>query len=318
MINPLTDWGSYDAWIVLVGVLSAVACAIPGCFLLLRGMSMMGDAISHAVLPGLALAYLITGSRTSVAMFIGAAFVGVMTAVFTQWISRFGKVDRGAAMGIVFTTLFAFGLVLIEKGARNVDLDASCVLYGAIELTPVLTLHLGSWEVPEAVILTGAMVLLNVLLVLLFFKELKICSFDPGLATTLGIPSELVNYGLMVMVALTTVACFEVVGSIIVIAMLIVPAATAFLMTRRLVPMLWAACGMAALSAVVGHALAGVVPSMLGFASTSTSGMIAVASGGLFTFVWIGCLILKKLRSSKESLDPTPDLKPQSPDKVHE
>ena len=107
------NWDSFDTWTAVIGALCAVSCALPGCFLLLRGMSMMGDAISHAVLPGLALAFLVTHSRTSVVMFVGAALVGLMTAVFTQWLSRFGKVDRGAAMGIVFTTLFAIGLILI-------------------------------------------------------------------------------------------------------------------------------------------------------------------------------------------------------------
>ena len=131
------DWYAIDTWIVIVGMLAAVSCTLLGNFLVLRQMSMMGDAISHAVLPGLAVAFLVTGARASLTMFIGAAVVGVLTAVFTQWISRFGKVDQGASMGIVFTTLFALGLVLIVQAADHVDLDASCVLYGAIELTPL-------------------------------------------------------------------------------------------------------------------------------------------------------------------------------------
>jgi manganese/zinc/iron transport system permease protein len=131
------EWFSLDTWIVVVGVLAAVSCALLGNFLVLRQMSMMGDAISHAVLPGLAIAFLITQARTSWLMFLGAAVIGVLTAVFTQWISRFGKVDRGASMGIVFTTLFALGLLLIVQAADSVDLDPSCVLYGAIELTPL-------------------------------------------------------------------------------------------------------------------------------------------------------------------------------------
>ena len=123
------NWTSFDSWIVVTGALCAMACALPGCFLVLRKMSMMGDAISHAVLPGLATAFIVTGSRASLTMFLGAAIVGVLTAVFTQWISRFGNVDRGAAMGIVFTTLFALGLVLIRSAADHVDLDPGCVLY---------------------------------------------------------------------------------------------------------------------------------------------------------------------------------------------
>ena len=131
------EWFAIDSWIVVVGCLAAVSCALLGNFLVLRKMSMMGDAISHAVLPGLAIAFLLTEVRSSLAMFAGAAIVGVLTAVFTQWVSRFGNVDRGASMGIVFTTLFAAGLLLIVQAADHVDLDASCVLYGAIELTPL-------------------------------------------------------------------------------------------------------------------------------------------------------------------------------------
>ena len=130
------NWYMYDTWIVIVGALCAIAAALPGTFLVLRRMSMMGDAISHAVLPGLAVAFLVTGTRASFAMFAGAAIVGVLTAVFTQWISQWGRVDRGASMGIVFTTLFAIGLLLIVQAADHVDLDPGCVLYGAIELTP--------------------------------------------------------------------------------------------------------------------------------------------------------------------------------------
>ncbi len=302
MINPFLDWSSYDLWIVLIGILSSVCCAIPGCFLLLRRMSMMGDAISHAVLPGLAMAFILTGSRTSIVMFVGAGVVGILTAVFTQWISRFGNVDRGAAMGIVFTTLFALGLVLIEQGAGNVDLDAGCVLYGAIELTPLHLVRIMGTEIPQAVLVIGGMLALNILCVMVFYKELKICSFDPGLATTIGIPAEAVNYGLMTIVALTTVACFEVVGSIIVIAMLIVPAAGAFLLTRSLGLMLWISCGLAGLSAVLGHAAAGVVPSLFGFESTNTSGMMAVSSGGLFLLIWSGTLIWEKSESGRDRL----------------
>ena len=130
-------WLPYDTSVVLTGAACAIVCALPGCFLVLRRMSMMGDAISHAVLPGLAAAFLISHSRANLSMFIGAAIVGVLTAVFTQWVSKFGKVDRGAAMGIVFTTLFAIGLLMIRQAADHVDLDPNCVLMGVVEITPV-------------------------------------------------------------------------------------------------------------------------------------------------------------------------------------
>lgn len=290
--QPLGTWIALDTWIVIIGVLTAVACALPGCFLVLRQMSMMGDAISHAVLPGLAIAFLATGARTSLAMFVGAAIVGVLTAVFTQWISSWGKVDRGASMGIVFTTLFAIGLLLIVQAADHVDLDPGCVLYGAIEVAAwdaSWSVNLGSTliEVPRAAIVLGIVCLLNLFVVLLFFKELKVSAFDPDMATTQGINAQFMHYLLMTLVAVTTVAAFEAVGSIIVIAMLVTPAATAHLLTDRLGWMLVLATLLGALSAALGHVLALVVPGWLGFESTTTSGMMAVAMGLLFILAWL-------------------------------
>ena len=251
-------WYIIDTWIVLIGILAAVACALLGNFLVLRKMSMMGDAISHAVLPGLAIAFLITGARASLTMFIGAAVVGILTALFTQWLSRFGKVDEGASMGIVFTTLFAVGLLLIVQAADHVDLDASCVLYGAIELTPLDVVWrpelFGSvLQVPRSALVLCAVCAVNLLFVVLFFKELRIASFDSELATTMGINANLMHYMLMTLVAITTVAAFEAVGSIIVIAMLIVPAATAHLLTDQLHWMVVISAIFAALSAALGH-----------------------------------------------------------------
>lgn len=280
-------WYSIDTWIVIIGMLAAGSCALVGNFLVLRRMSMMGDAISHAVLPGLAIAFLVTGARSSVMMFVGAAIVGVLTAVFTQWISRFGNVDRGASMGIVFTTLFALGLLLIVQAADQVDLDPGCVLYGAIELTPLDVVWrpeiLGTvLEVPRAALVLAGVLLVNLLFVLFFFKELRIASFDPELATTMGINANLMHYLLMTLVAITTVAAFEAVGSIIVIAMLIVPAAAAHLLTDRLVSMVVVSVVLAILSAVLGHLSALYVPGWFGYESTSTSGMMAVMSGLIF------------------------------------
>ncbi len=284
------SWYTIDTWIVVIGALAATSCALLGNFLVLRKMSMMGDAISHAVLPGLALAFLVTSARTSLAMFIGAALVGVITAVFTQWISRFGKVDEGASMGIVFTSLFAIGLLLIVQAADHVDLDPSCVLYGAIELTPLdviwrPTLFGLEFHVPRAALVLGAIVVLNLGFLISFFKELRISSFDPELATTMGINSNLVHYLLMSLVAVTTVAAFEAVGSIIVIAMLIVPPATALLLTDRLWIMVVLSVVFACASALFGHISALVVPSWFGFDDTSTSGMMAVVSGLLFALI---------------------------------
>jgi manganese/zinc/iron transport system permease protein len=279
------EWTFLDTWIVIVGMLAAMSCALLGNYLVLRRMSMMGDAISHAVLPGLAIAFLISGSRDSLPMLIGAVLIGVLTTLFIQGIDRLSGLDRGASMGVVFTTLFALGLILIRQAADHVDLDPGCVLYGAIELTPLDTYLIFGWEIPQAAVTNGAMLLINLVFVTLFFKELKITSFDPALATTIGINAQAMQYVLMTLVAATTIASFESVGSILVIAMLIVPGAAAHLLTDRLAPMLMISLLLAAASAVLGHIGAITIPTWFGFQDTSTAGMMAFGSGVLFTVV---------------------------------
>lgn len=278
----MTSWTSLDTWIAVTAMLSAIACALPGCFLVLRRMSMMGDAISHAVLPGLAVAFLVTHSRDSVTMFVGAALVGVLTAVFVEAVHRYGQVEESAAMGVVFTSLFALGLVLLVRGADHVDLDAGCVLYGAMEMVPLDQVELLGVLIPRAVVKMGAVVIFNALFILLLFKELTISTFDPALSDTVGVNSRLMNLALMAVVAITAVAAFESVGSILVIAMLIVPAATAQLLARRLGSLLVVAVGAATLSAWLGHLGAITLPPLIGFEDTSTAGMMAVAAGVLF------------------------------------
>jgi len=273
-----------DTWIVVIGVLCSLSCALLGNFLVLRRLSMMGDAISHAVLPGLAVAFLLTGSRSGTGMLLGAVVAGLLTTVLTQWIHGFGRVDRGAAMGVVFTSLFAAGLILIVQVADSVDLDPNCVLYGAIELAPLDDTVFGGFRVPRAVPLLGFVLLVNVFVVVLFYKELKISSFDPALATTLGINANVMHYVLMVLVAVTAVASFEAIGSILVIAMLIVPAAAAHLWTERLGSMIVVSLVIGVASAVGGHVGAITVPGWLGLGveDTTTSGMMAVVAGLLF------------------------------------
>jgi manganese/zinc/iron transport system permease protein len=281
------EWTFIDTWIGVVGVLSAAACALLGNYLVLRRMSMMGDAISHAVLPGLAIAFLVTGSRDSLPMLVGAILIGVVTTLMIQGIDRLSGLDRGASMGVVFTTLFAIGLILIRQAADHVDLDPSCVLYGAIELTPLDTVMLFGWEVPRAAVTSGLMLLLNLVFVIVFFKELKITAFDPALATTMGINANVMHYALMTLVAATTIAAFESVGSILVIAMLIVPGATAHLMTDRMGPMLVISVIVAALAAILGHVSAITVPVWFGFRDTSTAGMMALMTGLLFLMAFL-------------------------------
>lgn len=278
----MANWNwALDGWIIAAGVLCAVASALLGNFLVLRRMSMLGDAISHAVLPGLAAAFFLSGSRSSWPMFAGAVLVGVLTALFTEWIRGAGKVDEGASMGVVFTSLFALGLVMIVRAADYVDLDPSCVLYGAIELTPLDTVRVFGVDVPRAVAMLSAVTLLNACFVLLFYKELKISSFDAALATASGYSATLIHYLLMILVAVTAVASFESVGNILVVAMLVVPPAAAYMLTDRLPCMILLSVVLAVLSAVLGHVGAVTVPGWFGYGSTTTAGMMAVAAGAV-------------------------------------
>ncbi len=282
MNEPVGLSWDYDGWIVLAGMLCAVAASLPGNFLLLRRMSLLGDAISHAILPGLAVAFFVSESRSSLPMFLGAVIVGILTALFTEWIHNFGDVDEGASMGVVFTTLFAIGLVMIVQAADHVDLDPGCVLYGAIEATPYDLIKVAEMEIPRVVIVLGTVTMVNLLLVLLFFKELKLSAFDPALATSIGFSARLMHYLLMVIVAVTAVASFETAGNILVVAMFVVPPATAYLLTKRLGMMIFCSTVIAVLSAVCGHLSAVLVPHVFGFRSTSTSGMMALCAGALF------------------------------------
>ncbi|MDZ4847810.1 MAG: metal ABC transporter permease [Pirellulaceae bacterium] len=276
-----------DGWIVVAGVLCAIASSLLGNFLVLRKMSMLGDAISHAVLPGLAAAFLLSSSRHSFPMFLGAVVAGISTAVFTEWIRRFGQVDEGASMGVVFTSLFALGLIIIVQAADHVDLDPGCVLYGAIELTPFNTVQVGGLDIPRVVLSLSAVLVLNLGFVVLFYKELMLSSFDPALADTTGFRSTWLHYALMTLVAITAVASFESVGNILVVAMFVVPAAAASLLTDRLSMMIFLSGLIAALSAVLGHWSAIAVPGWFGFKSTTTAGMMAAMAGMLFLVVLV-------------------------------
>lgn len=278
--------GSYevrsdDLWTAGTAVLCSVACAVIGCFLVLRRLSLLGDAISHAILPGLAVAFMLTQSRSPSAMVAGALAVGVMTALLSGGLSRWGKVPEDASMGVVFTTLFAVGVILISFTARDIDLDPGCVLYGLIEFVPFDTVRLGGFEVPRAFAWLGAALALNVGLIVAFYKELKIVCFDPELATSMGISAAVVHYGLMSAVAGTCVASFEAVGSILVIAMLVAPGATAHLLTDRLSRMLTLSAVIAAACAVSGYAAAV-------WLNTSVAGMIATLALLVFILTAIG------------------------------
>lgn len=285
----LQNFLQLDLPAMLATLFATLACALLGNFLVLRRQSLMGDAVSHAVLPGIVAAFLVAGSRATWPIFVGATVAAVVAVVLIELVRRFGRLESGTAMGVVFSIMFAAGVVLMEQAAAsNVDLDAECVLYGQLEdilwLAPT---GLGSLldpvalaDMPREVVTLAAALLVTAAAVALFWKELKITSFDPELATTLGFPAGAVNLGLMVLVGIVAVAAFEAVGSILVIAMFICPAGAARLLTDRLRVQLWLSLLFAALSAVGGYVLAAFGPFWIGLGnSLAASGMIAVVSG---------------------------------------
>ena len=273
----------------LTATTAAMTCALLGSFLLLRRMSLMGDAISHSVLPGIVCAFLLVGSRATLPVFLGAAAAGILCTVLIEATRRLGRIESGAAMGVVFSTFFAVGVILIEQAAaRNVDLDAECLLHGQLEhifwSPPREWSTFVTWDtlfsLPSELVTGGVVLVASSLLVGLFFKELTLSTFDPALAAALGFAPHLLQTGLMVLVACAVVASFEAVGSILVIAMLVCPAATARLLTDRLPHQLLFSMGIAAAATLSGYflgAFAGEIFPLPG--SVNAAGMIAVMSG---------------------------------------
>ncbi|ASS94948.1 metal ABC transporter permease [Peribacillus simplex] len=289
-----------DFWIILVGALVAGSCSVLGCFLIVRKMTLIGDAISHSVLPGIVLAFLITGTRDSVPMLIGAAALGLLTVFLIQLFQSSG-VQADAAIGIVFTSLFATGIVLVSLYTQQIDFDLEHVLYGEIAYTPWNTMTIAGIEVgPKAVWIVGSCFILNLILIFLFFKQFKLVSFDPSLAAAMGIPVLFFHYLLMSLISLTTVASFDSVGSILVVGMLIIPAATAYLLSDRLSRMILVSIGVGVLSSVIGYYSATILDASI---SGCMVGSAAILFGLAFLFSPSHGLVsrLLKRRKSKES-----------------
>jgi manganese/zinc/iron transport system permease protein len=274
---------------ILIGIFAAIACALPGNFLILRRQALIGDAISHVVLPGIVVAFLVTGAVTTWPMMIGAAGAAVVAVVLIEAIKRLGRIEPGAAMGVTFTSLFAFGVLLLEQSdTSSVHLDVEHALYGNLE--SLIWLSAEGWgslldpvalaDLPPELGRMGVVAVLMVLLTLVFWRPLKVATFDESFADTLGIPTAALGVGLVIAAAVAAVAAFDAVGSIIVIAMFICPPAAARLMTNRLeIQVLWSVA-FAVLSALLGYVLAGYGPLWLGGENAvSAAGMIATVAG---------------------------------------
>ena len=306
MVEPWTVNLPITLWIALMGFLITAACGLIGNYLILRRMALVGDAISHSVLPGLAIAFLFSHSLKTVPMFIGALVAGIVTTVLIELIHKKTRVKQDAAIGITFSSLFAIGVIIISFGQTDaVHLDAECVLYGEIafvgfelvqtelspdalsvvEKIPVLNSELflsGNMLTiaPPSVIRMAIVTSVTLLLILIFYKELLVTSFDSGLSSSLGINSTVMHYALMGMLSVIIVSAFEAVGAILVIAMLILPGATASLLVHRLPPMFVLTLVHALLSAVGGVHLAT-------WLDCSHAGAMVVAGSILFLAAWV-------------------------------
>ena len=268
-------------WIILTGSLVAITCGLLGCFLILRKMSMVGDAISHAVLPGIVIAFLLSGSRETLPMLLGAGTTGLLATFLIEYFHRRAGLQTDAAIGVVFTFLFAVGIILISAFAGKVDIDQDCVLYGEIAYVPIDLWITASGTImgPRPVYILSGVLLLVVAFIWLGYKELKLTSFDPAFASALGISTALWHYLLMAAVSLTTVSSFESVGAILVIAFLIGPPATAYLLTHDLKRML-------AITVALGIFIAFTGYWMAYWLNASIAGCMAVVTGICFAGVF--------------------------------
>lgn len=282
---------------MVIGVLAAIACALPGNFLILRRQALIGDAISHVVLPGIVVGFLLTGQVTALPMLLGAAGAAVVAVVLIEAVRRLGRIEPGAAMGVVFTAMFAGGVLLLDlSDTSSVHLDVEHALYGNLE--SLIWIEAEGWgSLADPAALAGLPAELwrvagvaagMAVLTWLFWRPLAMATFDEGFALSQGVPARSLGFGLVIAAAVAAVAAFDAVGSIIVIAMFICPPATARLMTDRLGRQVGLSVLFAALAAVAGFVLAGYGPLWLGGTdAVSAAGTIATVSGAMLA---VACL----------------------------
>lgn len=288
-----------DFYIILTGSLVAISCGLLGCYLILRKMAMVGDAISHAVLPGIVIAFLLSGSRDSLTMFIGAGIIGIFTTFLIEFFHRKGKLQTDASIGVTFTWLFAIGVILISLYANQVDIDQDCVLYGEIAYVPIdVWITEGGVNMgPRALYILGAVLLINIIFITSGYKELFLTTFDPAFAGAIGISTSLWHYLLMGSVSLTTIASFESVGAILVVAFIIAPAATAYLLTEDFLKMMFITCLVGILVSISGYYLAVLI-------NGSIAGAMATMAGVFFSLAFLFSpkegIVMKALRNGKK------------------
>ncbi len=275
----MADW----TVIWLTACLVAASCALLGSLLVVRRQALLGDAISHAVLPGIVVAFLVVGSRDPLPMILGASAFAVACVLAVEGLERTGLVRSDAAIGLVFPALFSLGVLGVHVGARNVHLDLDATVFGEIAFAPLRLMEVAGTWVPRSLVLGGVLVLVNTLLLVAAWNRIKVAAFDPRFADAAGLRPRLVNRLVLVAVAITSVVAFESVGAILVVALLIVPAATAFLVAPGLASMLVLAVAFGLVAATGGTWLAwGLdtnVGGSMGTVAAATCGIVLAATG---------------------------------------
>ena len=299
MIESLISYFSISYESLFVLIATATACALLSPFLVLRKLSMVSDAISHSVLLGIVLAFFIVKDVGSPLLIAGAALFGVITVFAVEFLSGTGLVKNDDAVGIVFPMFFALAVVLITKFARNVHLDTDIVLMGEVIIAPLNRTEFLGMDLPKAFVQMGILFIVNLLFIIIFFKELKITTFDKGFAKLAGFSSAALFYALMTLSSLTAVTAFDAVGAILVVSFLITPGAAAYLISKDLKVMIAISVGYAVINSIIGYVLSLLM-------NVSMSGMTAAAAGVTFliTFLFnreglITALILRFKRKSE-------------------
>lgn len=264
--------------IMLVASLVAAACALPGVFLVLRRVALMSDAISHTVLFGIVIGFFIVQDVDSPLLIVFAAGAGVLTVSLSELLLRTGRVREDAAIGLVFPALFSIAVIIITREFSSVHIDTDAVLLGELAFAPFNRAELLGINLPRGVWVMGAVLLINLVLISLFYKELKLATFDSALAAALGFSPALIHYGLMASVSVTAVGAFDHVGSILVIALMIAPPAASYLLTDRLSRMLILSVIMGVLSAIGGYYTARLLDVNISGAMASITGLFFLAA----------------------------------------
>jgi manganese/zinc/iron transport system permease protein len=267
--------------IQLIGVIVAAACAIPGVFLVLRRMAMLSDAISHSILVGIVLAFFVTKDITSPFLVIAATLTGILTVVLVELLHKTRLVREDAAIGLVFPFLFSIGVILISRYAGNIHLDTDAVLLGELAFAPFNRLEILGYDIgPKSLFLMLGILIINIIFITVFYKELKIVTFDPGLAAAIGFSPWIIHYILMGLISITAVGAFDAVGSILVVALMIGPPITAFLLTEKLSNLIILSGIFGSIAAIAGYWLAH-------WLDVSIAGSMTVMIGILFLISYL-------------------------------